>query len=130
MNKPAHHESRPHVLPLRTYLLVAFALLVLTVVTVAVSFVPLGGANALVAVGIASLKAALVALFFMHLLYDKKINLIIFLVALSFLTVFIALTMFDTLTRGGFDIITRDPIDPDAVIYRDTISAPPDTTTD
>jgi len=111
------NKQHVHVMPLKIYLMVGAALMVLTAVTVGVSFIPLGGWNAVVAVGIASIKAALVALFFMHLLYDKKINLVIFLAALTFLTVFITLTMFETLSRGDVDEITRDPIRKEAVMY-------------
>ena len=45
------HTHKPHVLPLRTYLLVAGALMILTAITVGVSFIHLGGWNAIVAVG-------------------------------------------------------------------------------
>jgi len=110
-----------HILSLRVYLLVGVALMILTAVTVAVSFIPLGGWNAVVAVAIASVKASLVALFFMHLLHDKRLNLIIFLIAILFLTIFITLTMFDTLTRGTVDERTRSPIQEEAVIYQKTL---------
>ena len=119
------HSHKPHIIPLRAYLLVAAALMVLTAVTVGVSFIHLGGWNAIVAVGIASVKALLVAFIFMHLWYDKKIYLIIFSVSLLFLTVFIALTMFDTLRRGDIESIKDGPIQKDAVIYRQEM---PDTT--
>ena len=113
------HSSESHVIPLKVYLAVAAALIVLTAVTVGVSFIHLGGWNAIVAVGIASVKALLVAFIFMHLWYDKKIYLIIFSIALLFLTVFIALTMFDTLRRGDLYTITDQPIEKNAVIYKE-----------
>ena len=93
------HTSAQHVSSLRTYLGVGGALLFLTVVTVAVSFVDLGGLNVVVALLIASLKGSLVVLFFMHLLYDNKIYLTVFLAALVFLSILIIFTMFDTMTR-------------------------------
>jgi len=110
-------KDKHHILPLKTYLAVAAGLFVLTVITVGVSFIPLGGWNAVVAFSVATLKGLLVAMFFMHLLYDKKIYLIIFITALVFLGVFIALTMFDILLRGPINEMTRDPIIKDAVIY-------------
>jgi caa(3)-type oxidase subunit IV len=109
-------KTHEHVLPLRTYLGVAFALFILTAVTVGVSLIQLGGWNAIVAVGVASVKALLVALIFMHLKYDKKIYLVIFVVAMTILTVFIALTMFDTLRRGDIHFESEGQIH-DAVIY-------------
>jgi cytochrome c oxidase subunit 4 len=42
-------------------------------------------------------KAALVALYFMHLRYDRPLHALIFLIGLVMLTLFLALTMIDTL---------------------------------
>jgi len=111
-------SAKPHVIPLKTYLAVGFALMVLTGITVTVSFINLGGWNAIIAVGIASVKASLVAFIFMHLLYDKKIFLVIFIVAITFLTIFIALTtMFDTVSRGQINFESDKPIEYRAKMY-------------
>ncbi len=110
-------KHKEHILPLKVYLGVAAALMFLTAITVAVSFVDLGGWNALVAVGIATFKALLVALFFMHLLYDKKINLFVFSISLIMVGVFITLTMFDTLRRADLYDITDGPINKNAKMY-------------
>jgi cytochrome c oxidase subunit 4 len=121
-------ESNPaaeHIVPIRVYLGVALALFILTGITVAVSFIPLGGWNVAVAVSIASLKAALVALIFMHLLYDKKLLMIIFLAAITFLAVFIILTMFDTMERGTVDEASAEPIRKEAAMYDSLKTQPP-----
>ena len=118
------NSEHSHILPIRTYLAVFGGLLVLTVLTVAVARVDLGGWNAVVAVGIASLKASLVALFFMHLLYDEKIMLFIFLSGIFFISLFIMLTMFDTARRADLYEETAMPIQREAEIYRQ----PADTT--
>src|SRR5512135_1344964 len=97
----SHSDTHPHILPLRVYLLVAATLLVLTAITVTVSEYNLGPVNLLVAISIAAIKATLVALFFMHLLYDNKMYLVIFVVAVLFLAMFIIFTMFDTQFRGN-----------------------------
>ena len=61
-----------HPVPVRAYLLVFAALLALTVVTVAVASFDLSErATIVVAVTIATIKAALVAMFFMHLKGEK-----------------------------------------------------------
>ena len=112
-----------HITPLRVYLGVGFALLVLTVITVAVSFVDLGPFNLVVAMGIASLKATLVALIFMHLYYDDKLYLTIFIMALLMLALFIIITLFDTLRRGDIHEETARPFQREAVIYQDTTRA-------
>jgi len=58
----------------RTYILIFVALMVLTVVTVAVSALHLSvGAAIAVALVIASIKATLVAGYFMHLISEKKL---------------------------------------------------------
>ena len=96
-----HHH--PHVMPLRIYAGVLVALLVLTVVTVKVSYYNFGVLNLIVAMGVASLKASLVVLFFMHLKYDEKFNAVVFAGSLTFLAVFLVLTLSDTIERGKVD---------------------------
>ena len=114
MNKKEHHE---HSVPLLVYLAVGGALLVLTVITVAVSFVNLGPFNLVVAIGIATFKAMLVALFFMHLYYDNKLFMAIFTSGLMFLGIFIILTMFDTMKRDMLYEEVAKPIRSNAIIY-------------
>ena len=113
MDAHAHPEGHgkdhvPHILPLSTYLKTWGALLVLTVVTVGASYVNFGSANLWIALLIASVKAATVALVFMHLYYDHKFHAVIFGVSLVFLAIFIIFTMFDTQTRGRADGIERE----------------------
>lgn len=84
----------------RTYLFVWLTLLVLTVVTWLVSFVPLGLMNVAVAMIIASVKAMLVALFFMHLRYENKLVWAFALIPLGFLSLIIFGTLVDVLYRG------------------------------
>ena len=103
-------EQKEHILPLRLYAGVTAALFALTGLTVAVSYVHLGALNVIVAIGIAAIKVSLVALFFMHLKYDKKINLFVFLTAVTFVTLFIALTMIDTMRRADIYEIEKGPI--------------------
>ena len=102
---------------MQLYLGVGAALLVLTVVTVVVSQIPLGGWNLVVALAIASIKALLVASFFMHLYYDHKLYFIMFGIGVLILSIFIVLTMFDTLERGAVYDIKARPINPKAAMY-------------
>jgi cytochrome c oxidase subunit 4 len=83
----------------RTYIIVWIALLILTVVTWGVSYINLGMGNVAVALLIASLKAALVALFFMHLRYENRLVWAFALVPLLFLALIIFGTLGDTLYR-------------------------------
>ncbi len=110
-------SSGPHILPLRIYLGVAGALLVLTAITVFAAQTDFGSWNLVVALLIAAAKAILVALFFMHLKYDNRIYSVIFVGAILFLGIFITFTMFDTLNRGGINPLTKMPIKQYAAIY-------------
>lgn len=83
----------------KTYLAVGAALIVLTGVTVAVSYVDLGLLNVAVALGIASVKASLVALYFMHLRGEKPLVWAFALVPLLFLALIIFGTLSDTQFR-------------------------------
>ncbi|MBL8018981.1 MAG: cytochrome C oxidase subunit IV family protein [Leptospirales bacterium] len=67
-------ESRGHISKTRVYYLVGTALLVLTVVTVGASYIDWGSTliNVLIALFIATIKASLVILFFMHMKYEDR----------------------------------------------------------
>ena len=91
-------EHRHHVTGPKTYAAVLGALLVLTVVTVYASYVDFGPMNTVVALLIATMKASLVALFFMHLRHDK-FNAVVFVGGLLFLGIFMIWTLFDIGTR-------------------------------
>jgi cytochrome c oxidase subunit 4 len=80
----------------RTLVGVLLALLVLTVVTVAVTLVDLGPLNLAVAMVIALIKGALVLLYFMHLRWDRPFNAVIMISALAFVVIFIGLTLMDS----------------------------------
>ena len=72
MPTEGHSNELGHSSPYSTYLYVFIALLVLTVITVAVTRFDFGSMNTVVAMIVASIKAMLVALFFMHLKYENK----------------------------------------------------------
>ena len=94
------HEH--HIIPLKTYVQVLSALLVLTVLTVLVAQVDFGAFNALIAMGIATLKAGLVLAYFMHLKYDDRLYLVIFLAAVFFLVVMYFFSQLDLISRVLF----------------------------
>ena len=82
-----------------TYLAVFAALLLLTVITVLVSYVDLGLLNVVVALLIASAKASLVALFFMHLKGESRLVWGFALVPIVFLVLILLGTLSDTMLR-------------------------------
>ena len=88
-----------HIVPFKTYLNVLLVLLGLTAVTVLVSLVDFGILNLIISMGIATLKAVLVLMYFMHLKYDDKTYLAIFLSGVFFLIIIFLFSMMDILTR-------------------------------
>jgi cytochrome c oxidase subunit IV len=100
-----HGVTAPHahVLPKSVYYIVISILLFLTVVTVLTAHVDLGVFNLPLAMVIASTKAVLVLAVFMHLWWDSKFNVMLFVVSLLFLGVFVVLTMLDTNARDLVD---------------------------
>ncbi len=91
-----HHDSIGHISPPFLLIGVFVVLIALTVLTVAVTFVDLGSANIWIALGVAVAKAALVALYFMHLRYDAPFNGLILVSAMLFLAIFIGISLMDT----------------------------------
>jgi len=88
-----------HVSPLKVYIGIFLTLMVLTAITVAVAYVNLGQLNKVVAMGIASLKATLVVLYFMHVKYASRMTKLIAISGLFFLGILLSLTMADYSSR-------------------------------
>ena len=88
----------------RLYVAVFAALLVLTVLTVAVSYVDLGPASVVMALTIACTKALLVLLYFMHLRDSPGLVWLVALGGFFWLSILIVLTMSDVMTRGWLPV--------------------------
>jgi cytochrome c oxidase subunit IV len=87
--------------PLPTYFAVFIALLIGTGLTVYASGLDLGPFNGPVALTIATIKATLVALFFMHVKgASEKLTKLVVIGALFFLLLLLGLTMTDYATRA------------------------------
>jgi cytochrome c oxidase subunit 4 len=86
-------------------------LIVLTILTVAVAYVPLGPLTVPVAIGIATAKATLVVLFFMALKYDNPVNALTFTIGIIMVVVFITFTMFDTVYRGDLGNVSPQTVE-------------------
>ena len=90
-------EHLAHPVSVKFMVGILMALFFLTFITVAVSHIDVGRAgNLFIALFIASIKAVLVALFFMHLRWDKPFNGVILVGSFAFLILFIALALLDT----------------------------------
>ena len=92
---------------LKTYFTIFAALMVLTGLTVWASFQHLGIWNTPVALGIAVLKATLVALFFMHLRYSPKLTSLVIASSLLWLVILFGITMSDYVSRSWLPIYSR-----------------------
>ncbi|HEY4363935.1 MAG TPA: cytochrome C oxidase subunit IV family protein [Bryobacteraceae bacterium] len=95
------HETHEHGGP-AVYARTLGALIVLTAITVGAAYVDLGAGNVVVALVIATIKATLVALFFMHLKWDKPVNGIIAMAGFLFLGIFLMFDLLDYDSRNNF----------------------------
>ncbi len=84
-----------HPMPIPMLLGVFVALVVLTLITVGQASFDLGSWDVAVVMLIATLKAALVAFFFMHLAFDKPFNVFIFFGSFFFVALFVIFTVGD-----------------------------------
>ena len=92
----AHQQSFVHIASVRLLLVVWVALIFGTWLTVSASNVDLGFLNIWIGLAIATGKAVLVTLYYMHLRWDKPFNAFVFLSAFFFLFLFIGFAMMDT----------------------------------
>jgi cytochrome c oxidase subunit 4 len=98
-NPTVTHEHAYHVIPTSTFLWVWVALLVLTTITAGASILFPGTVGILVAMVVTPAKATLILMYFMHLKYEKKVFVIMFLTAMGIFAIFLGLTFFDYLFR-------------------------------
>ena len=108
-NRKEHQAHAPehHIAPLKMYFGVFIALMVFTVLTVAVSprapwseTLALGAFDTPMAMVIAIIKAVLVILFFMHVIQSSRLTWVVVVSAFVWLAVLFVLTFADYLTRG------------------------------
>jgi cytochrome c oxidase subunit 4 len=103
MSSHTEHQLDPKA-EAKTYTLTLVVLLILTAITVGASYIQFGSMNVVIALTIATIKASLVALFFMHLRHDKPVNAVIACAGFLFLGLFLLFTF--------LDVDTRDPLQP------------------
>jgi cytochrome c oxidase subunit 4 len=89
-----------HIVSPKLYVGIFLSLMVLTLVTVAVTYVNLGAFNLAIAMAVAITKASLVILFFMHVKYSPKVIKVTVGMSFFFLLIMMMMIMSDYLTRG------------------------------
>ncbi len=94
-NEHGDHAHFAHPAPMKLLVGIFLALVSLTILTVVANDWPLGKLDLVVAMTIATVKASLVALFFMHMFWDKGFNIVAFLSSVLFLVLFISMTLMD-----------------------------------
>ena len=101
-HETTHHDHHAHAHhgpanPPRTFTITLLALVLLTFITVAASYVNFGSdaVNVVIALTIATIKASLVAMIFMHLRWDKPVNGLIAVGGFLFLGIFLMFCVID-----------------------------------
>ncbi|HEX7085969.1 MAG TPA: cytochrome C oxidase subunit IV family protein [Vicinamibacterales bacterium] len=100
---PQDAELHDHIIPAKVYYAIFAALMVLTVITVAVAWVDLGLLNIVVALGVAVLKASLVVLYFMHVRYASRLTWVVVGSGFFWLFILLSITLTDYLSRGWME---------------------------
>jgi len=93
------HAPHVHVTPLWIYFAVFFALAIGTILTWAASTVDLGMWNTPIALAIATVKAVLVILFFMHVIHSTRLTWVIVIASFLWVATMFVLIFADYLTR-------------------------------
>lgn len=93
-----------HPMPVPMLFAVFFALTILTIITVAQASFDFGTFDVWIVMFIATVKAALVAFFFMHLAWDKPFNILLFFGSFVFVGLFVIFTLGDSqMTSDSFE---------------------------
>jgi cytochrome c oxidase subunit IV len=88
-----------HIVSPKIYAAIFTVLIVGTILTVIAAFQNFGPFNIVIALGIASIKATLVVLYFMHARYSPKRTHLVIICAVFWLGILLALTLSDYRTR-------------------------------
>jgi cytochrome c oxidase subunit 4 len=89
-----------HVVPFKIYAVIFATLLLLTLVTVDVATYNFGRMNIYVALGVATAKATLVILYFMHVRYAPALVWVFAAAGFVWLFLLLLFTLSDFITRG------------------------------
>ena len=89
-----------HVVPFKIYAVIFATLLLLTLVTVDVAFYNVGLMNLPIALAVATTKATLVILYFMHVRYQPPLIAVFAAAGFVWLLLLLTFTLSDFLTRG------------------------------
>ncbi|QDU84067.1 hypothetical protein Pla163_11690 [Planctomycetes bacterium Pla163] len=114
------HHGLAHTMSPKMLIGIWAALIALTGFTVWTAGLHLHPFDLVIAMIIATVKALLVALFFMHLLYDRPFNGLVFMLSFVFAAIFVVFSMFDTGNNQTL-IAARSEVAPVVEEWRATI---------
>ena len=99
--------AHEHVISARTNWVIYLLLMGLLVLTIAVAYVDLGPFGVPVALTIATVKAVLILLYFMHVRYSNKLVWIFSAATIYWLLILLALSFNDFWARGWFGALGK-----------------------
>ncbi len=94
------HQHAQHIVGPGVYVVILLALLTGTALTVWASFIDLGFWNPIIALAIATAKAVLVVLFFMHVWYSTRLTMLAIGAGIFMFLTLISLTLADYISRA------------------------------
>jgi cytochrome c oxidase subunit 4 len=98
----AEHEHTEHIVSPGMYMAIILTLLALTGITVFAAFVDLGRFNIVVALAIATVKATLVVLIFMHAKYAPERTKLVIVAGIFWLALLLFMTLSDYASRVDY----------------------------
>jgi cytochrome c oxidase subunit 4 len=102
VTRVSENEHTEHIVQPRTYAFIIVTLLTLTGLTVAAAYVNLGPFNIVVALAIATAKATLVVLFFMHAKFVPRRTQLVIIAGIFWLIILLFMTLSDYATRVDY----------------------------
>ena len=98
----SEHEHAEHIVPPGIYATIILSLVALTLLTVGAAFVDMGPFNIVAALVIATMKATLVVLFFMHAKYVPKRTKLVIMAGIFWLALLLFMTLSDYISRVDY----------------------------
>ena len=95
-------EHTEHIVKPGTYLAIISTLLALTGLTITAAYINLGRFNIVVALVIATMKATLVVLFFMHAKYSPRRTQLVIFAGIFWLAILLFMTLSDYVSRVDY----------------------------
>jgi cytochrome c oxidase subunit 4 len=101
------HANEPHVMPLSLYYMIFAILLALLILTVAIAEFDLGSMGLAVAMIIATIKAILILMYFMHVKFSPPLVWVFSTAAFAWLVLLFVYALNDYFTRMWMDVLGK-----------------------